>query len=145
MLNGQTLSADYVVVAAGAWSDALARSIGDKVLLESERGYNTTIPAEGVKLSREVIFTESKFVAAPLSIGLRIGGAAEIGGLQAAAIYERSEALVKQASLYLPAEHPSQWRRQVGHRPTTPDSLPVIGASPRSKKSCMPSDMDILD
>jgi D-amino-acid dehydrogenase len=132
--DGRTIAAEAVVVAAGAWSGKLAAQLGDRVSLESERGYNTTIPEPGVTLGREVIFAERKFVATPMSCGLRIGGAAEFGGLDAAADYRRSRALVKLASLYLPdlrAEGGTAW---AGHRPTTPDSLPVIGPSPRDPR-----------
>lgn len=121
----------HVVVAAGAWSGILARRLGERVLLESERGYNTTVADPGVALQREVIFAERKFVATPLSIGLRIGGAAEFGGLDAPAHPRRAEALARLARIYLPglrAEGGVAWS---GHRPTTPDSLPVIGRSLR--------------
>jgi D-amino-acid dehydrogenase len=127
----KTLSADCAVVAAGAWSGALACSLGDRSSLESERGYNTTLPSPGVTLAREVIFAERKFVATPLSIGLRIGGAAEFGGLDAKANYKRSEALVKLVSRYLPGLSSKGGIAWAGHRPATPDSLPVIGSSPR--------------
>jgi D-amino-acid dehydrogenase len=83
--DGRELPGDRVLVAAGAWSARLCRTLGDKVLLESERGYNTTLPASAGRLHREIIFAERKFVATPLSTGLRIGGAAEFAGLEAPA------------------------------------------------------------
>lgn len=129
--DGRWLPADKVVIAAGAWSGLLARRLGDKVLLESERGYNTTIPDPGVVLSREVIFAERHFVATPLSCGLRIGGAAEFGGLHAPANFKRSQALARLAERYLPGLRTEGGTCWAGHRPATPDSLPVIGASPR--------------
>lgn len=70
-------------------------------------------------------------MATPLSCGLRVGGAAEFGGLNAAPNFKRSRALAELARRYLPqlnTEGGSDW---AGHRPTTPDSLPVIGPSPR--------------
>jgi D-amino-acid dehydrogenase len=88
--------------AAGAASGEIAKRLGDPVLIESESGYNTTLPNPGVHLSREVIFAEKKFVATPLSCGLRIGGAAEFGGLNAVPNYRRSHALATLASRYLP-------------------------------------------
>lgn len=130
--DGRWLLADKLVVAAGAWSGLLARNVGDKVLLESERGYNTTLPTPGVSLSREVIFAERHFVATPLSCGLRIGGAAEFGGLHAPANFKRSQALARLAARYLPGLHTDGGTCWAGHRPATPDSLPVIGASPRN-------------
>jgi D-amino-acid dehydrogenase len=129
--DGRAIPAAKVVVAAGAWSGALVRRLGDRVLLESERGYNATLPDPGVALGREVIFAERKFVATPLNCGLRIGGAAEFGGLRAPANFGRSEALLRIASRYLPGLNMIGATNWAGHRPATPDSLPVIGASPR--------------
>ena len=127
--DGSALNPDRIVIAAGAWSGLLARRLGDPVLIESERGYNTTIADPGVTLRREVIFAEKKFVATPLSCGLRIGGAAEFGGLSAAADYRRSHALTTLAARYLPGLKTAEGVAWAGHRPATPDSLPVIGRS----------------
>jgi D-amino-acid dehydrogenase len=129
--SGGTLHFGNVVVAAGAWSGILARGFGESVQLESERGYNTTIPNPGVILQREVIFAQRKFVATPLVSGLRIGGAAEFGGLDAIANYKRAAALVRLAEKYLPDLKTEGGVHWAGHRPATPDSLPVIGRSTR--------------
>lgn len=130
-LDGRSFPYDRLVIAAGAWSAELARQIGDRVLLESERGYNSTLPNPGVTLDREVIFAERKFVATPMAMGLRIGGAAEFAGLEAPPNFKRSGALVALARLYLPDLDAGGGKPWMGHRPTTPDSLPVIGRSPR--------------
>jgi D-amino-acid dehydrogenase len=127
--EGAPVRVDKVVVAAGAWSGILARRLGDPVLLESERGYNSTIRDPGVAVERQLIFGERKFVATPLECGLRIGGAAEFGGLYAKPNFKRSDALLELARRYLPnlrTDSATQW---AGHRPTTPDTLPVIGGS----------------
>jgi D-amino-acid dehydrogenase len=116
--------ADKVVIAAGAWSGILARRLGDPVLLESERGYNTTLPHPGVNVAHQLIFAERKFVATPLTIGLRVGGAAEFGGLKAVANYKRSETLLGLARQYLPGLQSHGATVWAGHRPATPDSLP---------------------
>jgi len=129
--DGSRVSGRNVVVATGAWSATLAASVGDRVLLESERGYNTTLPDAAIHLSREVVFAERRFVATPLDVGLRIGGAAEFAGLRAPPNYQRSDALLALGKRFLPglrAEGAVQW---MGHRPSTPDSLPVIGRSPK--------------
>jgi D-amino-acid dehydrogenase len=129
--NGDRVSGSRLVVATGAWSATLAESVGDRVLLDSERGYNTTLPAHGISLSREVIFAERKFVATPLDIGLRIGGAAEFAGLKAPPNYRRSDALLTLGKRFLPGINDQGAVKWMGHRPATPDSLPVIGRSPR--------------
>jgi D-amino-acid dehydrogenase len=128
--TGASIAARQIVVATGAWSASLAESVGDRVLLDSERGYNTTLPQPGIALSREVIFAERKFVATPLDIGIRIGGAAEFAGLKATPNYKRSEALLKLGKRFLPGIQDQGAVQWMGHRPATPDSLPVIGKSP---------------
>lgn len=131
LADGTRLTSDTLVVAAGAWSARIAASLGDRVLLESERGYNVTIPDPPVELRQQLIFAERKFVATPLAIGLRIGGAAEFAGLSAPANHARARALLRSARRYLPdlaAQGGTTW---MGQRPSTPDSLPVIGPSPR--------------
>ena len=133
LTDGRMVATEQVIVAAGAWSGRLARQIGDPVSLESERGYNTTIALPGIHLGREIIFAERSFVSTPLRCGLRIGGAAEFGGLDAVANYARSRALAVLASRYLPGLRQEGGQDWAGHRPTTPDSLPVIGRSPRRR------------
>jgi D-amino-acid dehydrogenase len=129
LVSGAELSVDMVVIAAGAWSGILARQLGDRVLLESERGYNATISQPGIEVGRQLIFAERKFVATSLTCGLRIGGAAEFGGLGADPDYRRSVALLNLARRYLPDLQTDSATLWSGHRPTTPDSLPVIGLS----------------
>jgi D-amino-acid dehydrogenase len=129
--DGRRLPFQALVIAAGAWSARLARLVGDRVLLESERGYNTTLPDPRVTLGAECIFAERKFVATPLAMGLRIGGAADFAGLEAPPDYRRSRALVDLAARYFPGLNREGGTEWMGHRPTTPDSLPVISRSPR--------------
>lgn len=127
--GGGRITADRAVVAAGAWSALLARRLSDRVLLESEGGYNTTLPDPSIVIERELVFAERKFVATPLSCGLRIGGAAEFGGLNATPNFKRSRVLVELARQYLPELRTEGGVNWSGHRPATPDSLPVIGRS----------------
>jgi D-amino-acid dehydrogenase len=134
LADGRRVAGDKVVIAAGAWSARLAQSVGDHALMESERGYNTTLPHSATTLTREVIFAERKFVATPLAIGLRIGGAAEFAGLEAPANYKRSDALLRLARRYLPKLDERDAKQWMGQRPTTPDSLPVIGSSPKNAR-----------
>ena len=131
LASGEEEAFDTVVLAAGAWSAGLAATAGDRVLLQSERGYNTTIANPGVSLSRQVVFAERKFVATPLAIGLRIGGAVEFAGLTAPPNYARSRKLARLAGDYLPGLTTAGGTQWMGNRPATPDTLPVLGRSPR--------------
>ena len=126
-------SARQVIVAAGAWSAALSQSVGERCLLTSERGYNTTIAEPGIEVQHMLMFAEEQFVATPMGQGLRIGGAAEFAGLQAAPNYQRSRALLTLAKRFLPELGGGQGHMWMGHRPSTPDSLPVLGPSKKSQ------------
>ncbi|RUX05033.1 FAD-dependent oxidoreductase, partial [Mesorhizobium sp. M8A.F.Ca.ET.023.01.1.1] len=44
LADGSNTQARHLVIAAGAWSHLLARQLGDRIPLETERGYNTTLP-----------------------------------------------------------------------------------------------------
>ena len=129
--DGGRYAFDMAVIAAGAWSQRLLRLLGERVPLETERGYNTTLPTPGVRLNDQVIFGTGKFVMTPLEMGLRIGGAAEFAGLDAPPNFARSKALLTQAARALPGLRTEGGTEWMGHRPTLPDSLPVIGRSAR--------------
>lgn len=131
VLDCSVSSWDKVIVAAGVWSAELCRLLNESVLLESERGYNTTLSDPGINLNRQIIFGDRKFVATEIEEGLRIGGAAEFAGIHAPPDYRRSERLLEIAKTYLPDLNISDGKSWMGHRPSTPDSLPVISKSIR--------------
>lgn len=127
--NGETLSGNHVVVAAGAWSHQLAKQVGDHIPLESERGYNTTLPVDAFDLKRQLIFGEHGFVMTPLSTGIRVGGAVEFAGLDAAPNFKRSEIMLQKAKGFMPELKTEQGTQWMGFRPSLPDTLPAIGKS----------------
>jgi D-amino-acid dehydrogenase len=128
--DGETL-ARQVVLCAGAWSGLLAKQMGDSVPLDTERGYNTTLPANAFDLKRQLIFSGHGFVVTPLSTGIRVGGAVEFGGLRLSPNFARSKAMLEKAKRFLPGLKTEGGREWMGYRPSLPDSLPVIGPSPR--------------
>lgn len=134
LADGRRVMAGQVVVAAGAWSRRLTDPLGDRIPLETERGYNTTLPTGAFDLRRQVIFGGHGFVVTPLSTGLRVGGAVELGGLDLPPNFKRSEAMLRKAQDFLPGLKPEGGRPWMGFRPSLPDSLPVIGASRASSR-----------
>jgi len=131
--DGRALHAGGVVIAAGAWSKPLAARLGDRIPLETERGYNTTLPPGAFNLKRMLIFGGHGFVITPLASGIRVGGAVELGGLARAPNYARADAMLKKAANFLPGlktEGGTQW---MGFRPSLPDTLPAIGHSRASR------------
>ncbi|RWP85963.1 MAG: FAD-binding oxidoreductase [Mesorhizobium sp.] len=130
LADGTTRQARHLVVAAGAWSHLLARQLGDRIPLETERGYNTTLPTSAFDVKRMLIFSGHGFVVTPLATGLRVGGAVELGGIERPPNYARSKALLQKAQKFLPGLDPSGGREWMGFRPSLPDSVPVIGGAP---------------
>jgi len=120
-------SAGKVVLSAGAFSHRIARTLGENIPLETERGYNTTLPSDALDLRTQVTFGGHGFVVTRLTSGIRVGGAVELGGLSLPPNFARSEAMLKKAKTFLPGlktEGGTQW---MGFRPSMPDSLPAIG------------------
>jgi D-amino-acid dehydrogenase len=126
--------ADHVVVAAGAWSHRLARSLGERIPLETERGYNTTLPAPAFDLRTHLTFPGHGFVVTRIGDGIRVGGAVELGGLTRPPNYRRADILLDKAKRFLPGLDGRGGTRWMGFRPSLPDSLPVIDRSPRDTR-----------
>ena len=130
VLAGETLDFDQVVIAAGAWSAKLAKKLGSIVPLEAERGYHITLTDPGLMPTGPVMATFGKFIATPMSMGLRLAGLVEFGGLKAAPDYARAETLLEHAKILFPGVRTKDYTQWMGHRPSLPDSMPVIGGSP---------------
>jgi D-amino-acid dehydrogenase len=120
---------DRVVIAAGAWSKPLAARVGDSVPLDTERGYNITVAPGALGLSRPVMYEGQGFVTTPLDTGDRIGGGVEFAGLEAPKNDARIDAMLKRLARVLPDFRAGDGAKWMGHRPSSPDSLPIIGAS----------------
>lgn len=132
--HGESARGGRVVVAAGAYSHRIARTIGERIPLETERGYNTTLPANAFDLRTQVTFGGHGFVISRLATGIRVGGAVELGGLDLPPNFQRSKALMKKAQAFLPglkAQNGVEW---MGFRPSLPDSLPAIGRARASSR-----------
>ncbi|MDF2097034.1 NAD(P)/FAD-dependent oxidoreductase [Aquibaculum arenosum] len=122
--------ADLVVLAAGAWSARLARQWGERIPLDTERGYHLNLePENDVELRRPTYFVDEGFVLAPMADGIRLTSGVEFAGIEAAPDYRRIRRLLPRAQTLLPGLGEQVTREWMGWRPSTPDSLPVIGRS----------------
>ena len=127
------LPADAAIVCAGAHSKPLAAALGDRVPLETERGYHLMVRDPEIMPRIPTADADGKFVATPMDTGLRFAGTVELAGLEAPPDWRRARILLEQGRKMLPglpASHPEErisvW---MGHRPSLPDSLPVLGPS----------------
>ncbi len=130
--GGEILSAGKVVLSAGAWSAKLAKASGAKVNLEAERGYHLSMHAPSFTPPHPYMVTDGKFVVTPMNGFLRAAGVVEFAGVDAPASdapLRLIEKGVKRLYPDLEFERAESW---MGRRPTTPDSLPVVGESARA-------------
>ena len=119
--------APKIVVATGAWTRELLDPLGIRVPLETERGYHAMMPAPNLTLPIPISVKNRGFGLTSMEGGLRAAGTVEIGGLRAPLDERRAMVLVTHAKRIFPkleTGEPSYW---MGHRPSTPDSLPVLG------------------
>lgn len=124
--------ADHVVICAGAWSGRLLEKMEIQVPLEAQRGYHVTIPAGSIELKRPVVAADRKVFVSPMEVGLRLAGTVEFGGLDRAPTYRRARLLLKHGKRLFPGLDTQVQRSEwMGHRPCLPDSLPVLGGTPR--------------
>ncbi|WP_258406680.1 NAD(P)/FAD-dependent oxidoreductase [Shewanella alkalitolerans] len=135
--EGVNYQSDKLLLSAGAWSKPLAQQLGFKVPLETERGYHLMMPQQS-RLQRPVASFERKFIITPMNRGTCLAGTVEFGGLKAPLVEARADCLLPHAKALLPdvlaSAKTSQGERWMGFRPSLPDSLPVLGASPKSDK-----------
>jgi D-amino-acid dehydrogenase len=128
MTNIANRGADHVVVAAGAWSGQLLAPLGIRVPLETERGYHAMLFSPSLKLPMPISSKTRAFFMTPMEDGLRVAGTVEIAGLDAPPDERRAKILVDHARRLFPALQASEVRYWMGFRPSTPDSLPILGS-----------------
>lgn len=126
--DGVHVTAKRVIIAAGAHSRALARSAGDFVPLDTERGYHVEWDMTAPRLTRPTCPTTRGFYLCPMTGRLRVAGTVELGGLTAPPSPHRIAALIDGARQIFP-DLGAPDRTWMGFRPSMPDSRPVIGPS----------------
>ena len=132
----KTQNKDYkfekTVVATGAFSKKITDQLGEKIPLDTERGYHVHFKNQESLISRPVIFLDRGFGLTPMNQGLRAVGTVELGGLENPPSKKRIKYIVNCAKELLPQleKHDDEW---LGFRPTLPDFLPILGPSLKNK------------
>lgn len=126
--DGKPLQIDQIVITSGAWSGKLMQKLGLKIPLETERGYHLEFINANIKLKSPVMVTTGKFGMNSMQGRLRCAGIVELGGLEAKPSRAPFELLKRQVQDLFPELEYDEVKEWMGHRPSTPDSLPLIGA-----------------
>ncbi|KWV49483.1 hypothetical protein AS156_15980 [Bradyrhizobium macuxiense] len=130
MTDERSIECAQAVLTAGIGSKKLAAAAGDRVPLESERGYHVMIADEGKTINRPIMPTDGRMGITPMRQGLRIAGQVELASVGAPPDWRRAKILHQWLSSILQSppvvsdKVVDQW---MGHRPSTPDGLPCIG------------------
>ena len=133
LAGGAAVEADATLLAAGVWSDGLARAAGFRVPMFGARGYHLQL--SGMPVPRTGMVLHETFIAVtPMRDTVRLAGTLEIDRLGEPWRRERLAMLPKGAARYLegvesaePASATHEWD---GYRPCTSDGMPVIGPAP---------------
>jgi D-amino-acid dehydrogenase len=123
------LEADTVVVAAGAWSEALLGESGFP--MEAAKGYSITARSSGTLPRQALYLSEGKVGTSTFGESLRIAGIFDLTGIDETLKRRRIDAIVRSSAAFLkdwmPEEIELEW---AGLRPYPSDGLPVIGRVP---------------
>ena len=125
--NTGRIKCDKAVLTAGIWSKALTASLGLKVPLETERGYYVMYKSPSEIPRNPMMITIGKFAVTPMAEGLRCAGTVELGGIKLGPSKAPIRLIRRRVSEVFPNltyENSEEW---MGFRPSTPDSLPLIG------------------
>lgn len=118
---------DQVVIAAGMRAPELVRSLGVRVPLLAERGYHVQLAPQSGLPPMPVLFKDQGFVLTPMERGPRLAGKVDLQRDHSAPGLERARAMLDQARQLWPALEGEGATFWMGERPSTPDSLPVLG------------------
>ncbi len=122
------LTAGEVVLAAGAWSARLARSLGVRISLEPAKGYKVDFAGQATDPRVPFSIKEARVICTPLGTALRFAGTLELTGLDPTINQIRVAAILAAARRNLDglddARITEVWS---GLRPCSPDGIPIIG------------------
>ena len=123
---------DDVIISSGVYSNKFAKKFGVKVPIQSERGYHLELKDIENQLSDyERIFKTCNYTTTNRN---KICWSVEFGSLNSNPNPKAFELLMRNAKYLFPGIKFKPKKEWSGHRPSSVDSLPVIGSSSVNKK-----------
>jgi D-amino-acid dehydrogenase len=127
--------AGQVVLAAGAWTPALAKDLGVALPIEPAKGYSVDVDRPDDFPELPLYLGDAHCVLTPLGDALRLGSTLELSGWDMTIRRQRVAGLrgAAQRVMDIAPDAPVRqiWR---GPRPVTPDGLPIVGRVPRRER-----------
>ena len=126
------LETPKLVVCLGAWTPSVIQPLGYQNVMAIERGYHTVFaPQSGKILSRPIFDVDSSYVMIPMSAGLRITTGSNLTCRETTPTPKQIDMVVPRAREAFPLGECLLDTPWMGRRPSTPDSMPIIGPAPR--------------
>ena len=123
-----------IIISSGVYSDKFAKKFGVKVPIQSERGYHLELYETDINLKYPIMNGYLKLAITPRPKGIRFAGLVEFGSLNSNPNPKAFELLMRNANSMFPGIKFKTKQEWSGHRPSTVDSLPIIGSSSVNKK-----------
>ena len=130
---GDTVEADVIVLATGAYSLELVRPLGCRLPVQPGKGYHRDLEMHDTApaFSAACVLSETSVFCTPMDGVLRLAGTMEFSGLNHVLRRPRLEQLTTAAARYLDGIDSSRIRWEwCGLRPCTPDGLPIVSRLP---------------
>jgi D-amino-acid dehydrogenase len=131
-LKNSDLFTEKVLISSGVYSGNFVKKFNVKVPIESERGYHLELFDTNIRINHPIMNGYLKLAITPRPTGIRFAGLVEFGSLNSKPNPKAFELLMRNAQTMFPGITFKRKMEWSGHRPSTVDSLPVIGASERS-------------
>jgi D-amino-acid dehydrogenase len=128
--DGGVVEADEFVLAAGIWSDAVARDLGLRLPMQAGKGYSLTLPDPPERPRHCAILVEGRVAVTPMGSGVRFGGTMELCGVDLGIDAARVRGIKRSVRAYLPRFQEASFEGIApwcGLRPCSPDGLPYLG------------------
>jgi len=133
-IESDSLIANKIVVATGAWSKKILKKFKIKMPLESERGYHVEYVEPNFYPKVPMMLTSKKFVITPMDGRIRVAGLVEFAGLKALKRKPPLNLLKNKIKVLFPNLKCKEKIEWLGHRPALVDSLPMLGYLDKNKQ-----------
>jgi len=123
---------EKLVLCLGAWTPELLKPLGYKNPIAIERGYHMMLSSQaGKKLHRPIFDVDRNYVMIPMAKGIRVTTGTNLTSRETAPTPQQLHRVLPSAFEAFPLAEKLLDEPWMGRRPSTPDSLPLIGPAPR--------------
>ncbi len=121
------LPCDRAVLAAGIWSKPLMKKLGLNIPMIAERGHHLHFKNPSDMPRDPMMIVKGKFGVTPMPSGLRCAGTVELGDTSKGPNRAALKLIGDHVARVFPNMEYDGVEEWIGFRPSTPDSVPLIG------------------